>query len=63
MTNLPKYFEVDFETYVKVYKKDGDVEADNQFGKPYPPVKALYDGRPITKDQFEAKRRAASSRA
>lgn len=61
MVTLPVYFIVDEDISVKVYKDGEDVVAINQYNNPYPPMKALVDGRPITQEEFNRSRSAASA--
>jgi hypothetical protein len=49
----PKYFIVDNEIYVKVYFENKELVAINDLGGSYKPYKAIYDGREITKEEFE----------
>lgn len=56
---LPRYFVVDFETYVKIEQIGDEITGVNQFGNPYPPIKALYDGQEISEDQFAVASKAS----
>lgn len=60
MANLPRYYLVDFDIYVKVYIEKNEVTAVNQYGNVYPPVKAL-EGKPISQDEFNRAVKASSA--
>ena len=49
---FPKYYALNFETFIKVDLKDGIVTAENQWGNPFPPAEAL-EGNPTTEKQFD----------
>lgn len=52
MTTFPRYFYIDFDTYVKVDRVGDDLAGTNQFGNPYPPVKALFDGTEVDENAY-----------
>lgn len=49
---LPRYFLVDFEIGVHVYQEGNEVIGVNHMGNPYPPIKALYEGQEITREEY-----------
>jgi hypothetical protein len=51
---LPRYFLVGFEIGVCVYRDGEEIVGINHLGSPYPPIKALYEGKEITQDEFRA---------
>jgi hypothetical protein len=54
MPDLPQYFEVDFDVFVKVFNTGVDeVTAINHWGNPYPPIKAMVEGRRVGRATFE----------
>lgn len=50
----PQYYCIDFEIFVKLIKKGNEVTGYNHLGNPYPVGKAIVDGQPITKGEFES---------
>jgi hypothetical protein len=60
MDNLPKYYLVDGDIFVKVMADGDDVIAVNHLGNPYPPMKAAVNGVVITKEEYEAGKAANS---
>ena len=52
MKKFPRYFIVDFETYVKVDELGDIVTGINQLGNPYSPTKVLVEGEEITEKKF-----------
>lgn len=49
---LPRYFLINFETFVKVDRIGDEIVGTNQFGNQYPPVMALYDGQEIDESMY-----------
>ena len=52
MTTFPRYFCIDFDVYVKVDRVGDELTAQNQFGNPYPPIKALFDGSEVDESAY-----------
>ena len=49
---FPRYFVVNFDTYVKVEKAGDTITGINQLGNPYPPKIALIEGKEITEKEY-----------
>lgn len=54
MDNLPMYFVIDGDVFVKVYKEGKEIRAVNHTGVSYPSFNAVRNGSVITKEEFEA---------
>ena len=50
---LPLYYEVDGDIFVKIFLDGDEIRAINHYGMSYEPFKAVYDGRGISKEEFE----------
>lgn len=60
MENLPMYFVIDGDVFVKVFKDGNQIRAVNHNGVPYPSFNAVRNGTVITKAEYEAGKAANS---
>lgn len=63
MDNLPMYFVIDGNVFVKVYKDGDEIRAVNHNGTSYPSFNAVRNGSVITKKEFEAGKLANSPKS
>ena len=50
---LPKYYEIDGDIYVKIFLDGDEIRAVNNNGMPYEPFRAVRNGIRISRAEFE----------